>query len=188
MSFKEVSKSSSHEYSWNLVGVLDYSKEKCQYLVQKVHQNTKLTVDEGNPTDKYKKSKCPGWFLCLCTLCMTQFCLIIAFLSLLPSDCHHDHVCMLFIPLCCIGVNDMLPGAKYWVPRIRLLFSAEDPRVFVERIQFALHSRENTEALLLYRLSVDCMPIWRGTSSLDTDSLQRIKRHALSAPGLRLEM
>ncbi|XP_030276430.1 dynein heavy chain 1, axonemal [Sparus aurata] len=141
----EVSKSSSHEYSWNLVGVLDYSKEKCQYLVQKVHQNTKLTVDEGNPTDKYKKSKCPG-------------------------------------------VNDMLPGAKYWVPRIRLLFSAEDPRVFVERIQFALHSRENTEALLLYRLSVDCMPIWRGTSSLDTDSLQRIKRHALSAPGLRLEI
>lgn len=92
---------------------------------------------------------------------------------------------MLSIPLCCIGVNDMLPDAKYWIPRIRLLFSAEDPRVFVERIQFALHWRENTEALLLYRLSVDCMPIWRGTPSLDTHS---IKRHALSAPGLRPEM
>ncbi|XP_036957739.1 dynein heavy chain 1, axonemal isoform X2 [Acanthopagrus latus] len=138
----EFSKSSSHEYSWNLVGVLDYSNEKCQYLVQKVRQNTKLTDEEGNPTDKHKKSKCPG-------------------------------------------VNDMLPDSKYWIPRIRLLFSAEDPRVFVERIQFALHWRENTEALLLYRLSVDCMPIWRGTPSLDTHS---IKRHALSAPGLRPEI
>lgn len=82
----------------------------------------------------------------------------------------------------------MVEGTKYWVPRIRLLFSAEDPRVFVERIQFALRWRENTEALLLYHLSVDCMPIWRGTPSLDTHSLQRIKKQALSAPGLRLKM
>lgn len=85
-------------------------------------------------------------------------------------------------------MNTMLEGTKYWVPRIRLLFSAEDPRVFVERIQFALRCRENTEALLFYHLSVDCMPIWRGTPSLDTDSLQRIKRNALSAPRLRLKM
>lgn len=109
-------------------------------------------------------------------------------LFLSPSVCHVDHVCMPSISLCCIGVNTMLAGNKYWVPRIRLLFSAEDPRVFVERIQFALHWREITEALLLYHLSVDCMPIWKGTPSLDTHSLQRIKRHALSAPGLRLKM
>lgn len=79
----------------------------------------------------------------------------------------------------------MLAGSKYWVPRIRLLFCAEDPRVFVERIHFALCWRENTEALLLYHLSVDCMPIWRGTPFLDTHSLQRMKTHVLSAPGLR---
>ncbi|KAL7406937.1 hypothetical protein ABVT39_000487 [Epinephelus coioides] len=115
------SKSSSLEYSWHLVGVLDYSKEKCQYLVQKVQQKSKLT------------------------------------------------------------------GTKLWVPRIRLLFTAEDPCVFVERIQFALDRRKETEALLLYNLSVDCMPIWRGTPSLDAHSLQRIKRHTLSTPGIRLK-
>ncbi|XP_076603478.1 dynein axonemal heavy chain 1 [Chaetodon auriga] len=139
--------SSSLEYSWHLVGVLDYSKEKCQYQVQKVHQNTSLTDEEGNTilNEELKKSKSPG-------------------------------------------VNTVLVGTKYWVPRIRLLFNAEDPRVFVERIRFALQWRENTEALLLYHLSVDCMPIWRGTPSLDTHSLQRIKKHALSTPGLRLEI
>ncbi|AWP03287.1 putative dynein heavy chain 1 axonemal [Scophthalmus maximus] len=76
---------------------------------------------------------------------------------------------------------------KYLVPRIRLLFSAEDPRIFIERIQFALRLREKTEALLLYHLSVDCMPTWSGTPSLDTPSLQRMKKHALSTPGLRLK-
>ncbi|GAA6221830.1 dynein heavy chain 1, axonemal-like [Lates japonicus] len=133
----EDTKSSCLEYSWHLVGVLDYSKEKCQYLVQKVHQSSELTDGEGNPI---------------------------------------------------LRVNPLVAGTKYWVPRIRVLFSAEDPRVFVERIQFALRWRENTEALLLYHLSVDCMPIWRGTPSLDTHSLQRIKKQALSAPGLRLKI
>lgn len=85
-------------------------------------------------------------------------------------------------------MNTVLAGTKYWVPRIRLLFSAEDPRVFVERIKFALRARENTEALLLYHLSVDCMPIWRGTPSLDAESLQCIKKYALSTPRLRLKL
>ncbi|XP_040889376.1 dynein heavy chain 1, axonemal [Toxotes jaculatrix] len=136
----EDTKSFCVEYSWHLVGVLDYSKEKCQYLVQKVHQKSKLTDEEGSPSlnKEHQKSK-----------------------SL---------------------------GTKYWVPRIRLLFFAEDPRVFVERIQSALCLRENTEALIFYHLSVDCMPIWKGTPSLDTHSLQRMKKHALSTPGLRLEI
>ncbi|XP_068576471.1 dynein axonemal heavy chain 1 [Cebidichthys violaceus] len=140
-------KSSSHGYSWHLVGVLDYSKEKCQYLVQKVLQNSKLTDEEGNHTlnKEHKKSRSPE-------------------------------------------VNAMIAGTKFWVPRIRLMFSAEDPQVFVERIQFALRYRENTEALLLYHLSVDCMPFWSGTPSIDTHSLQRIKRCALSTPGLRLKI
>lgn len=36
----------------------------------------------------------------------------------------------------------------YWVPRIRLLFSAEDPRVFANRVSYAYKLRQNTEALL----------------------------------------
>ncbi|KAM9362199.1 LOW QUALITY PROTEIN: dynein axonemal heavy chain 1 [Symphorus nematophorus] len=135
-------KSSSLKYSWHLVGVLDYSKEKCQYLVEKVHHNTELSDEEGNPiTEEHKKDK----------------------------------------------MNTMLAGTKYWVPRIKLLFNAEDPRVFVERIQFALHHRENTEALLLYHLTVDCMPIWEGMPSLDSHSLQHIRSYALTTPKLRLK-
>lgn len=108
-------------------------------------------------------------------------------LSLSPSV-YVEHKRILSISIDCIGANIMLASTKHWVPRIRLLFSAEDPRVFVKRIQFALRWREDTEALLLYHLSVDCMPIWRGTQSLCCDSLQRIKRYALSAPRLRLKM
>ncbi|KAK2862487.1 hypothetical protein Q5P01_002020 [Channa striata] len=125
------------EYNWHLVGVLDYSKVKCQYLVQKVHLSSK--------DEEQKQSK--------------------------------SH-----------GVSPLVAGTRYWVPRIRLLFIAEDPRVFVERIEFALKWRENTEALLLYHLSVDCMPIWNGTPSLDTQSLDRMKKYALSTPGLRLKI
>uniref|UniRef100_A0A3Q3IZZ6 Dynein, axonemal, heavy chain 1 n=1 Tax=Monopterus albus TaxID=43700 RepID=A0A3Q3IZZ6_MONAL len=132
LSSEEDTKSFCLEYSWHLVGVLDYSKEKRQYLVQKVHCNSKVTDEEGKP-----------------------------------------------------GENPFIAGAEYWVPRIRLLFTAEDPRVFVERIWFALRLRENTEALLLYHLSLDCMPICRGTPSLDTPSLDRMKELALSTPRLR---
>uniref|UniRef100_A0A3Q3STI9 Dynein, axonemal, heavy chain 1 n=1 Tax=Mastacembelus armatus TaxID=205130 RepID=A0A3Q3STI9_9TELE len=142
----EIAQSSCTEYNWHLVGVLDYSKEKCQYLVQKVYDSSKLTDKEGKPilNKEHKKKKSPG-------------------------------------------VSPLLAGTKYWVPRIRLLFSAEDPRVLFERIQFALHWRENTEALLLYHLSVDSMPIWSGTPSLDAHSLHRMKKYALSAPGLSVD-
>ncbi|KAM8915859.1 dynein axonemal heavy chain 1-like [Spinachia spinachia] len=139
-------KRSSLGYSWHLVGVLDYSKEICQYLVQKVHQNSQVTYEERNPAinKKHRKGKSAG-------------------------------------------VNIMVAGAKFWVPRIRLIFSAEDPRVFVERIQFALHLRENAEVLRFYHSCVDCMPFCRGTPTIDADTLQLIKRRALSTPVLRLK-
>ena len=85
-------------------------------------------------------------------------------------------------------INPLQGGSKHWVPRIRLLFNAEDPRVFAERISFALRLREDIESQLLYNLSVDCMPIWQKTPSLNTDSLQHVKKLAASAPGLRLKM
>ncbi|KAM3621699.1 uncharacterized protein V6R79_014713 [Siganus canaliculatus] len=133
-------KSPSLEYSWHLVGVLDYCKEKCQYLVEKVLQRYEPSSDGGNSPKKHKKDKCP--------------------------------------------VITMVAGTKYWVPRIRLLFRAEDPRVFVERIQFAKQLRERAEALIFYQLSVDCMPTWKGTPSLNTECIQRVKKKALSVSGL----
>uniref|UniRef100_A0A8C5E7W0 Uncharacterized protein n=1 Tax=Gouania willdenowi TaxID=441366 RepID=A0A8C5E7W0_GOUWI len=122
----------SVDYSWHLVGVLHYSLEKHQYLVQKVLQRSGYT-----DTNK----------------------------SQIPTP-------------------KILKPIFYWVPRIRLLFSGEDPRIFVERIQFALNHRALTEARLFQQLAVDCMP---RTPSLSSDSLQRIKALALSTPGLRCE-
>ncbi|KAG7240353.1 hypothetical protein INR49_026924, partial [Caranx melampygus] len=132
------------EYRWHLVGVLDYSEEKCQYLVEKVHQESRVTDAEGNPisNEGHKKSKFPEEF-------------------------------------------PLLPSTKYWVPRIRLFFFAEDPRVFVERLQFALHLRKQTEALIAFNRPVDCMPIWSGGPFLETYSLQCMKKYVLSTPGLR---
>ncbi|KAM3838092.1 dynein axonemal heavy chain 1-like [Diretmus argenteus] len=131
------------EYRWHFVGVLDYSKEKSQYLVQKADENGRVRNKEGKPilNGGYEK-----------------------------------------------GITPMLTAGQYWVPRIRLLFSAEDPRVFAERVQFALNLRKNTQANILYNLSVDCMPIWSGTPSLDTHSIQRIKERVLSTPGIRPEI
>ncbi|MGH0183081.1 UNVERIFIED_CONTAM: hypothetical protein FKN15_013335 [Acipenser sinensis] len=72
----------------------------------------------------------------------------------------------------------------YWVPRIQLAFSAEDPCNFVKRVMSAHRRRQRTEALLLYNLYVDCMPV-DGRRSMDKDSLQRIKKRAITTPGLR---
>ncbi|KAM4613811.1 dynein axonemal heavy chain 1 [Polymixia lowei] len=133
------------EYSWCFVGVLDYSQEKGQYLVQKADKNGRVRDKQGKP---------------------------------ILNRGHRKEG----------GVTPMLTDTQYWVPRIRLLFSAEDPRVFAQRVQFAQRWRENTEALRLYRLSEDCRPVWSGMPSLHTQSIQRIKGHVLSTPGLRLKI
>ena len=39
---------------------------------------------------------------------------------------------------------------NYWVPRVRLMFAAEDPTVFAERVSYAYQLRQQTEALLRY--------------------------------------
>ncbi|XP_008850074.1 dynein heavy chain 1, axonemal [Nannospalax galili] len=74
--------------------------------------------------------------------------------------------------------------SQYWVPRIQLLFCAEDPRVFTERVVQANHLRKNTEALLLYNLYVDCMPT-QGELTINEQSLNKIKYWALSTPRMR---
>uniref|UniRef100_W5KGW7 Uncharacterized protein n=1 Tax=Astyanax mexicanus TaxID=7994 RepID=W5KGW7_ASTMX len=78
--------------------------------------------------------------------------------------------------------KDSLLAGQFWVPRIRLMFCAEDPRIFAQRVQFALNSRKTTEAMLLYNLCVDCMPFSSVTPTLDPTSLQRIRDFTLSTP------
>lgn len=73
---------------------------------------------------------------------------------------------------------------QYWVPRIQLLFCAEDPRVFTQRVVEANALRKNTEALLLYNLYVDCMPS-EGQRLVSEQSLNKIKQWAMSTPRMR---
>ncbi|MBZ3886078.1 Dynein heavy chain 1, axonemal [Sciurus carolinensis] len=73
---------------------------------------------------------------------------------------------------------------QYWVPRIQLLFCAEDPHVFTQRVVQANALRKNTEALLLYNLYVDCMPS-EGQRLINEQSLNRIKHWAMSTPRMR---
>ncbi|XP_060766195.1 dynein axonemal heavy chain 1 [Neoarius graeffei] len=130
--------SQTPEYTWQSVGVLDYSPEKRQYLVQKVDQNGCVRDSKGKPLlGRAQRNQGP------------------------------------------------LQPNQYWIPRIRLQFCAEDPRIFAQRVQFACRARHNTEALLLYHLSVDCMPVYHGTPTLQPASLQNIKSFTLSTPGLQ---
>ena len=39
---------------------------------------------------------------------------------------------------------------QYWVPRIQLMFRAEDARVFARRVADAYRLRKNTEGLIRY--------------------------------------
>lgn len=76
---------------------------------------------------------------------------------------------------------------QYWVPRVRLLFLAEDPHVFAQRVVSANTLRKKTQALLLYNLYVDCMPV-DGLRSINEKSLGRMKQLAMSTSHLRKEI
>ncbi|KAJ6667676.1 hypothetical protein lerEdw1_015997 [Lerista edwardsae] len=81
------------------------------------------------------------------------------------------------------GRAPLLP-CQYWVPRIRLLFLAEDPRVFAQRVVAANNLRKKTQALLMYNLYVDCMPV-DGLQSIEERSLQHMKQMATETSRLR---
>ncbi|XP_034961986.1 dynein axonemal heavy chain 1 isoform X2 [Zootoca vivipara] len=82
------------------------------------------------------------------------------------------------------GGRAPLMPCQYWVPRVRLLFLAEDPRVHAERVISANDMRKKTQALLLYNLYVDCMPL-DGMQNIEEKSLQRMKQMAMETSRLR---
>ncbi|KAK2170975.1 hypothetical protein NP493_1117g00049 [Ridgeia piscesae] len=80
--------------------------------------------------------------------------------------------------------NSLMPGGtQFWVPRIRLMFCAEDPEIFAKRVAWAFNTRKHTEALLRYNLYIDCMPM-EGVSELDNSSMKRMVEWAKGAPNL----
>ncbi|XP_059176982.1 dynein axonemal heavy chain 1-like [Physella acuta] len=80
------------------------------------------------------------------------------------------------------GQRVALPG-QWWVPRIRLMFRAEDPRIFADRLASAFKARKICESELRYNLYIDCMPM-DGVGELDQASLKRMIEWAHSAPGI----
>ena len=46
--------------------------------------------------------------------------------------------------------NENMKPALYTIPRIRLMFQAEDPNVFIARVKEAFDERKKTEALLRF--------------------------------------
>ncbi|XP_009915551.2 dynein axonemal heavy chain 1 [Haliaeetus albicilla] len=79
-----------------------------------------------------------------------------------------------------------LLSCQYWVPRVCLLFLAEDPQVFAQRVVSASSLRKKTQALLLYHLYVDCMPT-HGLNSISEKSLGKMKLLAMHTPKLKRE-
>ncbi|XP_050760847.1 dynein axonemal heavy chain 1 [Gymnogyps californianus] len=79
-----------------------------------------------------------------------------------------------------------LLSCQYWVPRVCLLFLAEDPQVFAQRVVSANSLRKKTQALLLYHLYVDCMPT-DGLNSISEKSLGKMKLLAMHTPKLKKE-
>ena len=73
--------------------------------------------------------------------------------------------------------------SQYWVPRIRLMFAAEDPQTFVKRVTDAFWKRKETESFIRYSLYIDCMPM-EGIGELDQASLKRMTEWAKGAPAL----
>ena len=75
-------------------------------------------------------------------------------------------------------------GLQDNLPRLRLLFQAESPRKFAERIAAALENRRQAEIRILYNLYVDCMPTDDVPVPPD-EQIQRVSSLAQQAGKLR---
>uniref|UniRef100_H2YFW8 Uncharacterized protein n=1 Tax=Ciona savignyi TaxID=51511 RepID=H2YFW8_CIOSA len=74
---------------------------------------------------------------------------------------------------------------QYWVPRIRVMFRAEDASIFAHRVAEAYRLRKKTEGLIRYNLYVDCMPHDDNVLSLESSSFENMTSRSINTPGLR---
>lgn len=64
-------------------------------------------------------------------------------------------------------------NTQYWIPRIQLMFLAEDPQIFAKRVATAFKCRQEHESALRYNLYLDCMPN-EGIGELSSAVLKRM--------------
>ena len=53
-----------------------------------------------------------------------------------------NNLCALF------SGSRLVLASQYWIPRVRLMFAAEDPEVFAQRVTSAFKDRQETESFL----------------------------------------
>eukprot|EP01029_Cantina_marsupialis_P009143 TRINITY_DN2137_c0_g4_i1.p1 TRINITY_DN2137_c0_g4~~TRINITY_DN2137_c0_g4_i1.p1 ORF type:complete len:4119 (-),score=1448.16 TRINITY_DN2137_c0_g4_i1:93-12449(-) len=76
------------------------------------------------------------------------------------------------------------PNGDAWLPRLQVLFLAEDPRNFAKRIANAYITRKEVERILRYNLYIDCMPSDDITEP-NSEQMQHVLDLALSTVSLR---
>ena len=69
------------------------------------------------------------------------------------------------------GVTDSHNDIHYWVPRVRLMFAAENPKEFAKRVATAYYLRENTESLLRYTMYTCTIHVYTGICTCTTSYL-----------------
>ncbi|KAK4887372.1 hypothetical protein RN001_003643 [Aquatica leii] len=98
-----------------------------------------------------------------------------------------------------VAVTDYTPENKLWhvltldgyqrtfkVPRIYLMFKAEDPFMFAQRIKEAIELRNETENNIRYEFYLDCM-LLTGTPELDEDSLNHVYKLATQNKAIKMD-
>ncbi|KAJ8395762.1 hypothetical protein AAFF_G00029990 [Aldrovandia affinis] len=167
-------------HCWQTVGVLEYDPEKMMYLVHKADCDSRVRDAKGKPVI-YTGRTAKGKSHTLSPL--TNGSTLPTHYS--PSD--SLPTCPYSFPLSApVDLGELEPG-QYWVPRVRLIFSAEDPCPFVHRVLAAQRWREKIEARMFYTLSVDCMPVPRDCPSLDPTWRACIKQYAASTPRIEID-
>ena len=89
---------------------------------------------------------------CVCVCVCVCVCSVCVCLCVCVCVCVHVCVCMCMCVCYVLWYDYSFPESEddvhYCVPRVRLMFAAEDPVVFARRVCYAHNSRQNTEALL----------------------------------------
>lgn len=113
------------QYEWVDVGMLDYDHEMKLYHVKRVFVPNKVLGGRSSTLSIHCSETSGG--------------------ESNGSDSDGEETCN--------GIKghiDSIDNIHYWVPRVRIMFAAENPVLFAERVANSYNLRERTEALLRY--------------------------------------
>ncbi|XJO76015.1 hypothetical protein BDV3_006595 [Batrachochytrium dendrobatidis] len=77
-----------------------------------------------------------------------------------------------------MGNPRMTTDKEAWIDRINLMFLAENPEQFAQRVIFAYYERYQAALKLRLSLYIDCMPIGEDISQISSEQIKRIMEKA----------